>query len=183
MSDDLELIERIKTYNDSNALVELANRHSGIFYDTINKNLPFYSGTNFLDEIKERRDYFAFKAAESYDAERGAFSTWFANSVRYVCLSARTKESQSIFCETSEDIEQPYYDTNLERRDLIHEISKFAEEELTAKEKKVLDDRAFLGKSFNSISKELNLTPQGIQVIFKRAQKKIKNKFKDANFI
>lgn len=183
MIDDLELIERIKNNNDSNALVELSNRHSGIFYDTINKNLPFFSRTNSLDEIKERRDYFAFKAAESYDAEKGAFSTWFSNQIRYACLSARTKEANSIFFETDEEIEQSYYDSNLEKRDLINEISKFVDEKLKPKEKKVFNDRVFRGKSFTVISKELDLTPQAIQAIFAGTREKIKTKFKDASII
>lgn len=182
MSDDLELIERIKNNNDSAALVELANRHSGIFYDTINKNMPFFSGTNFLDEIKDRRDYYAFKAANSYDAEKGAFSTWFSNQVRYACLAARTKEASSIFCETDDGVENYYYDSSAEKRDLIKEISKFVDK-LEEREQKVFNDRIFRGKSFNAISKELNVTPQWIQAIFTGTREKIKNKFKDANII
>lgn len=184
MRDDLELISLIKKDNDSEALVELSSRHSGIFYETINRNMPFFSGTNTLDEIKDRRDYYAYRAASSYNEEKGAFSTWFANQVRYACLSARTRESQSIFSESEEkDIDFPSKEVDVEKRDLVRQISKFVNEKLKEKEKFVFNERVFGGKSFNVISEELKLTPQAIQSIFANTRKKIQNKFKDASII
>jgi RNA polymerase sigma factor (sigma-70 family) len=197
--EDLELIERIKKDNDSAALVELSNRHSGIFYETINRNMPFFSGTNFIDEIKDRRDYYVFKAASSYKEDKGSFCTWFSNQVRYACLSARTKESKSIFCEpfykepldrsgaidgfNAQDSDSPYFGIDLEKKDLVNEISKFVDQKLKPKEKKIFNDRVFCGKSFSLISEELKLTPQAIQAIFSATREKIKNKFKDATVI
>lgn len=193
MSNDLELIERIKNHNDSEALVELSNRHSGIFYETINRNMPFYSGTNFLDEIKDRREFYAHKAASTYEEEKGTFCSWFSNMVRYACLSARTRESKSIICESldaedSDDdfprVKEPfYYGVDIEKKDLINEISRFVDEKLKPREKKVFQDRVFGGKSFAVISEELKLTPQAIQSIFATTRQKIKNKFKNASII
>lgn len=91
MSDE-ELINKVLDKNDSEALLELSERHTGIFLQTVEKYLPFSPSSTLLDDFVEDKINVVYEAAKTYNKEKGAkFVTWFGNLTRYKCLSERTK--------------------------------------------------------------------------------------------
>ena len=49
--DDSLLIEEIINNNDSDALIELSERHSGIYYDIVKKYIPVSTNKTYLDDL------------------------------------------------------------------------------------------------------------------------------------
>lgn len=85
---DIDLIEKIKTEENSDALSALISRHSGICYKIYNKY--FYKNTSTLaKDVEEQKDSLIYHAAKTFDPNCGTkFSTWLGNVVTYACLNA-----------------------------------------------------------------------------------------------
>lgn len=93
--DDEILIEQILDSNDSEALVELSERHTGLFLKTVEKYLPFSESSSYLEDFVGDKLNVVYEAAQTFKKEKGVkFSTWFGNLTRYKCLTERTKLSQ-----------------------------------------------------------------------------------------
>jgi RNA polymerase sigma factor (sigma-70 family) len=91
-STDQELAAQVReTACDEGALKELIFRHSGIFMDM----LKAYGGKSFnqnqLNDFIDQKDSVIYEAAQKYDPERSKFSTFLANTTKYLCLSEKTK--------------------------------------------------------------------------------------------
>ena len=74
---DLELVNNIKTHcNVRYSLEELVNRHSGIYFEVINRMVPVSSTYCNRQELFEDRNFNIYTAALKYDETMGAkFST------------------------------------------------------------------------------------------------------------
>lgn len=105
MTNDLELVNKVKLENDSTALKELVERHSGIYINTINS----YSYLRNLD----RRDLIDQKMTNIYDAvlsfepdRHTKFGTFVGQFTKWTCLELLTKNrSDKAYQEIDEKIE------------------------------------------------------------------------------
>lgn len=92
MESDISLIERIKTENDERSLLELINRHSGIYTTMVSR---FASGKSTVldkDLIMDDKDFTIYSSALKFDpAKETKFSTYLANEVKWKCLNAINK--------------------------------------------------------------------------------------------
>lgn len=92
MESDLSLIIKIQDENDERSLLELINRHSGIYTSMVGR---FASGsTSILDKnlIMEDKDFTIYSSALKFDPSREAkFSTYLANEVKWKCLNTINK--------------------------------------------------------------------------------------------
>lgn len=93
---DNELVSYIQQNKNTNAcLQELINRHSGIFYDMVNKLVPNQSPVCNKDDILNERDYHIYNSALKFDPEKGTkFSTFLGNETRWLCLNSYNKEKR-----------------------------------------------------------------------------------------
>ena len=177
---DLELINKIKETGDEQSLLELANRHTGIFYQTVDRTAPFYRINN-IDEIKDRRLFYTYKAAKTYDPTRGAnFCTWFGNTTRYALYHARDEERREPdFCEIEGN--EPLLEDNpfsqLDKKDLLQNIFDFLPERFDERTQKIFKDHLIEGKTFKQIASEYNVTFQAIQQIFGKTKRILRQKF------
>lgn len=84
---DIELVNRVKNENDSAALAELTNRHSGIYVKIASK----YSGVSdkiSLEELKEDKQYNIYEWIIKYDETKGMkLGTYIGQRTKFMCLN------------------------------------------------------------------------------------------------
>ena len=106
MSDiDQELIDNIKNHQDvTKSLSELVDRHSGIYFDVVNRYVPTTSTYCDKQELFDDRDFNIYNAALKYDPEKGAkFSTFLGNETKFVCLNAYNRAKKKPLISRSPD--------------------------------------------------------------------------------
>ena len=93
---DNQLVSSIQSNKNTNAcLQELINRHSGIFYDMINRLVPENSPVCSKQDLFSERDLHIYKTALKFNPEKGAkFSTFLGNETKYLCLNTYNKEKK-----------------------------------------------------------------------------------------
>lgn len=170
---DNELVDLVKQKNDGEALIELMERHSGIFHQIITDFIPPSLSLSQREDVFEEKPTFFYEAIRSYDeSKKVKFSTWLANSARYKMLSKRTKEKQSPdFCELNDEIQGS---TELSP-DLYTSLKIEAEQALALVKEAYGEDahqifyaRYFggdnhTGETFSQIAKRVGVSPQAIQ--------------------
>ena len=188
---DLQLINQIKNNNDSNALCELANRHTGIYIYTIEK----YS---YVPKI-EREDLIDHKLlnfynyAKEYDPSKNMkFSSYVSMRLAFECKTIMTDSKKMrmeelpkdiVFSDNASTIEYCDYYSNL----IFDKVNESTDPRFIQIFK--LRHEGDKKKTWKTISQELNLTVEGVRKIYLRnieiLKKQIKQKYEyklsDAN--
>ncbi len=99
--DDNSLINNIKKEkNTDESLQSLVNKHSGIFYDMINRFVPADSKVCSKEDMMRDRDLLIYNSALKFDPSKGTkFSTFLGNETKWMCLNSYNKEIRKK-CET-----------------------------------------------------------------------------------
>lgn len=93
MNSDLDLIIKVKKSSDSAALVELVNRHTGIYNSIVNQY--YNSGINIPDLMDERMINM-YMMAMKYEPDHGMkFSTFVGERTRFICQKEMKKYSKN----------------------------------------------------------------------------------------
>lgn len=94
--DDNHLVFQIQNNQNTNAcLQELINRHSGIFYDMVNKLVPTQSTVCNKNDLFNERDYHIYNSALKFNPNKGTkFSTFLGNETKWLCLNSYNKEKR-----------------------------------------------------------------------------------------
>lgn len=183
--DDSLLIEEIINNNDSDALIELSERHSGIYYDIVKKYIPISTNKTYLDDFNNRKIEIVYDAVCSFKKEKGVkFVTWFANLTRYTCLSERTKLSkQPDFYEFSEEMggstslcPYDYFSLKDEAEKILKKIeNKFGKRQCDIFSEIYFGGRKRTGNTLAQVAKNYKITPQAVQATHKKILKFLKN--------
>ena len=187
--DDSYLVSLVKESADERALLELMERHSGIFHQTVANFLPpSYSNSEREDVFEEKPTYF-FEAITSFDETRGAiFPTWLANKTKYTLLSMRSKEKvKPTLCEFNEELGGEHDlspDSYLARKDETEEIlqmvlDKYGKQVYDIFKEKYFGGETKTGKTFSEIAAEVGVSPQAIQAKHKDALEFLKKRLHD----
>lgn len=179
------LIKEILEKNSSEALVELSERHTGIFYNIIQKYLPKYENSSYFDDFESQKESILFDAVRTFDEEKGVkFVTWFANKTKYLCLTERTKQTKSpSFYEFSEEMggisqETPfsYCDLKDETEEIIRKVkSRFGE-----RNAEIFCDLYFggekkVGQTLKQVGEKYGISTQAVQACHKKIINFLKN--------
>lgn len=185
---DLNLISRVKQDADDAALLELMERHSGIFHQTVSKYLPPSLSNSEKEDVFEEKPSFFFEAINSYDESRNVkFVTWLANSTKYKLLSKRSEEvARPLFCEFKEDhggktdlSPDVYVEAKSESDEILQLVfDKYGMEMYDIFKQKYYGGESKTGKTFNEIAQSMGVSPQAIQAKHKTALKFLKRKLK-----
>jgi hypothetical protein len=184
---DLTLVDRIATNNDEAALIELTERHSGVFFNTLKKNVPFAHSRDIYDDFYARRHAFVYDAAKNFKKEFGVkFSTCLANLTRYKCLKAREDYAKqpdtvlfnSVFHGDSEELTADVY---LEKKDVLNEIFGYVKEHCSETDLFVIKEyytggKGGVGRGFDDIGQELGISTQAAQKRHSNVIKKLQAK-------
>ena len=188
MIPDNDLVRQIKDTGDEAALLELVNRHSGLYYKTVSKNAPFCRVDDIKDDFYRRKEAEIFKAANSFDENKGSkFSSWLANQTRYSLLTERTNEKKEpSFSEFKEEYggttdETP--ETELSQKDQVAQILSFVKDNFNERIMRIFKLKWFgndgRGMNFEQIGEEEDISPQAAHQNYTLAFDKVKEEFKD----
>ena len=184
--EDLELCDNIQgSVNAESSLIELVNRHSGIFYDMINRYVPTNSDICSKDDLLSDRDYCIYSAAMKFDPTRGTkFSTFLGNETKWLCLNSYNKAKRK-HCETKTPEEIDFLD-KLEIYDtidqnLLNEIYHIIDRHPDSRVSKIFKMRYKDGDNYKllpwkKIAPCVNLSIQGCINIHDTVIKDLKNK-------
>jgi DNA-directed RNA polymerase specialized sigma subunit len=125
--DDFQLVFNLqKKVDTDNCLQELVNRHSGIFYDIINKFVPSNSDICSRKDLFDDRELHIYNTALKFDSSKGTkFSTFLGNETKWLCLNSYNKAKRK-YCENKTPEELDFIDkfenNNTIDKNLINEI-------------------------------------------------------------
>lgn len=108
LSDEkLTEILKNKSKQSSAALIELENRHSGIYYKIINKFIPSSESNSGINIDKtflfDNKKYLLYTTALKFNPDKNIkFATFFGNNARYFCLNHINKNKKYINFENSD---------------------------------------------------------------------------------
>ena len=190
MQSDLTLIDKIKSENDDQSLMELIDRHSGIYHTMVNQYLssPRYS----IDKRQavNEKDYVIYNSAVSFDPDKKTkFSTYLANQAKWKCLNILNKKKR----ENEYSLEEIYFNCEPSDESFIKQINKeeafslfqnLLNEEKDPRIKKIIDLRYNVDNNkltpWRKISESLDMSTQGCINIHHRFINKVK---KELNYV
>ena len=175
---DLELIRLIKTEQDSDALVLLANRHTGLYQNII-------GGYSYVpkierDDLLEHKLLNIYNFAIKYDQTKDMkFSTYLGQSIKWKCQTLLSRSHNTEEFDAVKMEKQPDYMANVNKdRDLSSFIYEKAGE---------VPDKRFIEifkmrhdtspkKGWVEIADIMGLSHEGVRKIYKKNIKNLKNK-------
>lgn len=177
LESDIELVNKIKEEDDQDALLELVDRHTGVFYKTLQEYIPHSIPKASQDEFFMRKEFFFYDAAKTFKEDKGVkFSTWLVNSTRYKCLSERTRlanlpefyEFGEECLEIQDERVASSPNSRLELKEDFDEILKGISQKHGSKARTIFQERYLggnngAGKTFKEIAKDLGVSIQNIQ--------------------
>ena len=93
---DSDLIQNIKNAkNVEESLLELIDRHSGIYLEMVNSFLKNCNNDSLKNDIVCEKDLIIYNSALKYDSSKGTkFSTFLGNEAKWTCLNASNKNKK-----------------------------------------------------------------------------------------
>jgi DNA-directed RNA polymerase specialized sigma subunit len=171
MESDLSLINKIKDNNHEPSLLELINRHSGIYASMVEKFTKSPSSVIDKRSIMDEKDYTIYSSALKFDPEKSTkFSTYLANETKWKCLNILNKIKKNKTYSMSDELNfiEPSCDSflnDLQREEVFEGFKKILNEEKDERLKKIIDMRYYMSNNkltpWKKIAKELNLSIQG----------------------
>ncbi len=192
MLTDLELINQVKELNDSSAISELINRHTGIYLSVVSKYCNMSSGKLSFQDLSDEKAYNIYKYAQDYDPNRGCkFSTHVGNMARFTCLDALSEEPVVKECidDLSLSEQEKYLSSSIgnvrseikSEREAIDEAINKITKDSKFKEILLLRHPAFSPKPMNwaDVGKKVGMSHEGARKLYRREIEKIKNYLKN----
>lgn len=93
---EADLIARVKTEQDSHALVELVQRHSGIYFTVVNRYASAYPSVIKARDLDDEKLFNLYQFICAYDPTRGTkLSTYIGDRTDYLCKVMLRKEAHN----------------------------------------------------------------------------------------
>ena len=186
MLDDQSLVNNIQNQvNSEKSLMELVNRHSGIFYEIINKFVPSNSHICSRHDLFDDRELHIYNTALKFDPDKGTkFSTFLGNETKWLCLNSYNKAKRK-YCEpkSPEDLEllNKIYPTESIDINLINEIYFIIDKHPDSRVSRIFKMRYKDGKNhkllpWKKIAPKVKLSIQGCINIHDNVISDLKNK-------
>jgi DNA-directed RNA polymerase specialized sigma subunit len=184
MESDLSLIIKIKNSNDENSLLELINRHSGIYTSMVDKFSRGNSSTLDRNSIMDDKNYTIYYSALKFDPNKETkFSTYLANETKWKCLNILNKIKKNKEFSINDELNfiEPSHNgfmDDLNRFEILESFNRMLKEEKDERIKKIIDMRYYSDNNkitpWKNIAKELNMSIQGCINIHNKFIKNIK---------
>lgn len=189
---DIDLINKVKKKNDSFALKELEQRHSGICHQMIRK---YYNNilTSGLDpeDLASDKLLVIYKSIINYNPDKNVkFSTWLGNQMRYHCLNCMNKKDPTItmenstikkIVENSQKNEACADSIIKEKSDLVFSILERIKDKRIIKIFKLRYFNEAKHMAWNKIGKKLKISTQTVINLHQKGKIFIKNKLTSIN--
>ena len=168
---DLSLINKIKDSNDEGSLMELINRHSGIYHTMVNNFLSGPKNVGDKGNLLDDKVHEVYSCAIKFDPSKNTkFPTYLANHTKWKCLGVlnKKKKQQEISFEDENIFFEPSCDSfieNLSKDEILKTFSKFLEKETDDRVRKIIDKRYNVDnhklRPWKIIAEELGMSIQG----------------------
>ena len=184
MQTDQELISKVQEEQDNDSLVEIINRHSGVYHSTVDRFLSGSKNVADRDSLLDDKEFTIYNSVMSYDSSRGVkFPTYLANHARWKCLNTLTRNRKFKKCNIEELLRQPEAKCDFEineHYEILSLFKSFLEEEKDQRFKKVIDIRynSWSNKlmPWSMVAKSLGMSVQGVINIHNRCLSKFEKK-------
>jgi|TARA_R110002020_G_scaffold211170_4_gene417421 hypothetical protein len=186
MQTDLTLINKIKDSHDEDSLLELINRHSGIYHTMVNY---FLSGNQNIGEksfLAEEKNLNIYSSALSYDPNRNTkFSTHLANQTKWKCLNIinKKKRNREIYLDDDNSFIEPSCESflnQIKKKEVFKVFDSCLKEENDERVKKIIDLRYNTNnnkvRAWRVIATEMSMSIQGCINIHNKFIQKVKKK-------
>lgn len=183
MESDLSLIEKIKSSNDEKCLMELIQRHSGIYIHIVGQYSRNENPMMDVNSIMEDKDYIIYKSALNYNPnDNTKFSTYLANETKWKCLNSINKKRRL----KEDSLEEYQYDASteitaiddIEKTEAFDLFQTMLKKEKDHRVKKIIDIRYNSDNNklipWKIVAKKMNMSIQGCINIHNRFIKKTK---------
>ena len=186
---DLTLIEKLQERKDEDSLLQLIERHSGIYHSMVNHFMSHPQNALDKDQMVNEKDATIYSAAMNYDPNRKTkFSTHLANQSKWKCLNLlnKNKRMKQFFIDEDENHFEPSCESfiaDLTRGEVLSVFETCLKKEKDERVKKIVDVR--YGRTDNKltpwrvISEELKMSIQGCINIHNRFIEKVKRHIKN----
>ena len=186
---DLTLIEKLQERKDEDSLLQLIERHSGIYHSMVNHFMSHPQNALDKDQMVNEKDATIYSAAMNYDPNRKTkFSTHLANQTKWKCLNLlnKNKRMKQFFIDEDENHFEPSCESfiaDLTRGEVLSVFKTCLKKEKDERVKKIVDVR--YGRADNKltpwrvISEELEMSIQGCINIHNRFIEKVKRHIKN----
>jgi len=187
---DLTLISKIQDKNDQDSLLELIDRHSGIFHSMVNYFMSHPQNTLDKSYLVGEKDSTIYDSALNYDPNRNTkFSTHLANQTKWKCLNLlnKKKKNKEVFIDDDSNYIEPscesfIYDIN--KGEALSVFKKCLKNEKDERVKKIVDMRYGTVNNkltpWRFIAQELEMSIQGCINIHNKFINKVK---KEGNYV
>ena len=186
---DLTLIEKLQERKDEDSLLQLIERHSGIYHSMVNHFMSHPQNALDKDQMVNEKDATIYSAAMNYDPNRKTkFSTHLANQTKWKCLNLlnKNKRMKQFFIDEDENHFEPSCESfiaDLTRGEVLSVFKTCLKKEKDERVKKIVDMRYGAGNNkltpWRHIAEELNMSIQGCINIHNRFIEKVKRHIKN----
>ena len=187
---DYTLISNIQEKNDEDSLLEIIDRHSGIFHTMVNQFMSHPHCSLDKSQLVGEKDSTIYSAALNYDPSRKTkFSTHLANQTKWKCLNIlnKKKKNKEVYIEGAKSYIEPACDSFVGEIDKEEAFSLFKNclrREKDERVKKIIDLRYEVDNNkltpWRKIAEELDMSIQGCINIHNRFINKVK---KEGNYV
>jgi len=184
---DQELINKVKEDQDDQSLIEIINRHSGVYHSMVDKFLSGDSNNAERNNLLQDKEFTIYNSVMKYDSSRGAkFPTYLANEAKWKCLNTLTKKKKFRECPIDEVTKEPHDDDYLEvnqKSEVFSLFINFVEQEKDPRMKKIIDIRYNSCSNkvtpWRKVAHSLGMSIQGVINIHNRCLSKFKKQSED----
>ena len=184
---DSDLTKLVRNEKDNEALMELINRHSGIYVDMVKKFGCKSLSITEVGDIIDDKNYNIYKAAIDYDETRAKFSTYLATKTKFICLTQKTKNKRSkphfsydeldFFIESKDNTPEEFCSFSDSFSKIMNLISKNKDKRV----EKIFNERYFGGEfnklqPWHKISKKIGMSSQACINIHNKTIENLKKK-------
>ena len=187
---DYTLISNIQEKNDEDSLLEIIDRHSGIFHTMVNQFMSHPHCSLDKSLLVGEKDSTIYSAALNYDPTRKTkFSTHLANQTKWKCLNIlnKKKKNRELQLDENSNYSEPFCDSflrEIDKEEAFSLFNKCLKKEKDERVKKIIDLRYGVDNNkltpWKKIAKELDMSIQGCINIHNRFINKVK---KEGNYV
>lgn len=187
---DYTLISNIQEENDEDSLLEIIDRHSGIFHTMVNQFMSHPHCSLDKSLLVGEKDSTIYSAALNYDPTRKTkFSTHLANQTKWKCLNIlnKKKKNKEFQLDENSNYDEPFSDgfsREIDKEEAFSLFNKCLKKEKDERVKKIVDLRYGVDNNkltpWRKIAEELDMSIQGCINIHNRFINKVK---KEGNYV
>ena len=184
MQTDLTLINKIKDSHDEESLMELINRHSGIYHTMVNHFLSGNQNVGDKNALTEEKNLNIYSSALSYDPNRNTkFSNHLSNQTKWKCLNIinKKKRNREIYIDDERCFKEPSCESfigEIKKNEVFNVFESCLKQESDSRVKKIIDLRYNTDnnkvRAWRVIASEMGMSIQGCINIHNKFIQKVK---------